>query len=73
MNFQLLDKNTMQVPGLVYLADVLSAMITKNLASGGSGGKTARMETRRKKTGRDEEKRYPVSYTHLTLPTKDSV
>jgi len=28
MNFQLLDKNTMQVPGLVYLADVLSAMIT---------------------------------------------
>ena len=57
MNFQLLDKNTMQVPGLVYLADVLSAMITKKFTSGSNGGKTATMETRRKKTGRNEEKR----------------
>lgn len=71
MNFQLLDKNTMQVPGLVYLADVLSATITKNLASGGSGGKTARMETRRKKTGRDEEKRYPWQF--YVLPVSEFV
>tara|TARA_B110000459_G_scaffold61728_1_gene69215 strand:- start:3685 stop:4800 length:1116 start_codon:yes stop_codon:yes gene_type:complete len=72
MNFQLLDKNTMQVPGLVYLADVLSAMITKNLASGSNGGgKTATMETRRKKTGRDEEKRYPWQF--YVLPVSEFV
>ena len=71
MNFQLLDKNTMQVPGLVYLADVLSAMITKKLASGSNGGKTATMETRRKQTRRNEEKRYPWQF--YVLPVSEFV
>ena len=72
MNFQLLDKNTMQVPGLVYLADVLSATITKKFTSGSNGGgKTATMETRRKKMGRDEEKRYPWQF--YVLPVSEFV
>jgi drug/metabolite transporter (DMT)-like permease len=47
-------------------------MITKNLASGSNGGgKTATMETRRKKTGRDEEKRYPWQF--YVLPVSEFV
>lgn len=58
MNFQLLSPSTMQVPGLVYLADVLSAVVTKFwVVGGGVGGDGKEKKERKKKTSAAKEGR----------------
>ena len=55
MNFELLSPSTMQVPGLVYLADVASAVVTKWVVGIGGGGKEKK--ERKKKTSAAKEGR----------------
>jgi drug/metabolite transporter (DMT)-like permease len=56
MDFQLLLPNTMQVPGLVYLADVMSAVVTKWVVSVGGSGKEKK-EQKKKKSAAKERRR----------------
>jgi len=56
MDFQLLLPSTMQVPGLVYLADVMSAVVTKWVVSVGGSGKEKK-EQKRKKSAAKERRR----------------
>jgi len=56
MDFQLLLPSTMQVPGLVYLADVMSAVVTKWVVSVGGSGKEKK-EQKKKKSAAKERRR----------------
>jgi len=56
MDFQLLLPSTMQVPGLVYLADVMSAVVTKWVVSIGGSGKEKK-EQKKKKSAAKERRR----------------
>jgi len=65
MNFQLLSPSTMQVPGLVYLADVLSAVVTKFWVVGvGGGGKN---KEKKKETSAAKEGGRPWQFYALPV------
>ena len=64
MDFQLLLPNTMQVPGLVYLADVMSAVVTKWVVSIGGSGKEKKEQ---KKKSSAKERRRPWQFYALPV------
>jgi len=64
MDFQLLLPNTMQVPGLVYLADVMSAVVTKWVVSIGGSGKEKKEQ---KKKSAAKERRRPWQFYALPV------
>ena len=64
MDFQLLLPNTMQVPGLVYLADVMSAVVTKWVVSVGGSGKEKKEQ---KKKSSAKERRRPWQFYALPV------
>jgi len=64
MDFQLLLPNTMQVPGLVYLADVMSAVVTKWVVSVGGSGKEKKEQ---KKKSAAKERRRPWQFYALPV------
>jgi drug/metabolite transporter (DMT)-like permease len=65
MNFQLLSPSTMQVPGLVYLADVLSAVVTKWVVPGVGGGGSGK--EKKKKTSAAKEEGRPWQFYALPV------
>ena len=65
MDFQLLLPSTMQVPGLVYLADVMSAVITKWVVSIGGSGKEKKEQ--KKKSAAKERLRRPWQFYALPV------
>ena len=69
MNFQLLSPSTMQVPGLVYLADVLSAVVTKFwvVPGVGGGGSGKEKKERKKKTSAAKEEGRPWQFYALPV------
>ena len=64
MDFQLLLPSTMQVPGLVYLADVMSAVVTKWVVSIGGSGKEKKEQ---KKKSSAKERRRPWQFYALPV------
>jgi len=64
MDFQLLLPSTMQVPGLVYLADVMSAVVTKWVVSVGGSGKEKKEQ---KKKSAAKERRRPWQFYALPV------